>query len=101
MSPPKGSIEDHLAQLSGKEQCEAFEDYLAQFSGEEQRDAFGEVNLTAYRRGKLTPLRLLACQTQEKNLEKFRELEPKLELDVEKYKRMGQESGKHANEIIM
>jgi len=90
-----------VVQLSGKEQYEAFEVYLAQFSGEEQREVFGEMNLSAYRRGKLTPLQLLACQTQEKNLEKFREQEPKLELNVEKYKRKGRESGSRANEITM
>jgi len=76
-----------------------FESYLAGFSGKEQEEAFGKSALTAYRKGEITPAALMGQQSHELPLDKFRAMEPRLELDVEKYRRMGAETGAAANRI--
>ena len=78
-----------------------FQSYLASFSDEEQEKAFGKPALTAYRRGEITPAGLMGQRGNRIDLEQFRELEPRLELDVEKFGRMGAESAKEANRVTV
>ncbi len=75
---------------------ESFEDYLAQFSNEEQKQAFGEENLTAYRRGKIKAAQLIGKTDNLITLEQFRVSEPLLICDSEKFRKMGEESGRRA-----
>jgi len=80
---------------------ESFEDYLAQFSNEEQKQAFGEENLTAYRRGKIKAAQLIGKTDNLITLEQFRVSELLLICDSEKFRKMGEESGKRAAAIML
>lgn len=76
-----------------------FESYLAHFSQQEQEQAFGKSALKAYRKGDLTPAQLMGQQENEISLEKFREMEPTLELNADKFAAMGRKTGEVANEV--
>lgn len=77
----------------------SFESYLAHFSDAEQKQAFGASSVAAYRKGEITPAALMGQDSNEIPLEKFRVMEPRLELDVDKYGKMGAETGAAANRL--
>jgi len=70
-----------------------FESYLSRFSNEEQTQAFGPTALKEYRAGRLSPAGLMGQQDNEITLESFRKMEPRLEIDLDKYRRMGAAEG--------
>jgi hypothetical protein len=99
-----------------------FGDWLCRFTDSEQKAIFGANNIHLYRIGDLTwqglilELECLAASTAKKPhgdgnqltpknalwiMEAVCGAEPRLQLDVEKYKRMGRESAERANKITL
>jgi hypothetical protein len=68
---------------------ESFRDYLAHYSDTEQKQAFGAENIAAYRRGDMTPAKLMAQQSNETPLDKFRDMSPVTEFTTKQIERVG------------
>jgi hypothetical protein len=81
-----------------KPKRESFSDYLTQFSRQEKEQAFGKEAYDLYRRGKITPAQMKRQKASMKMLESFRAMEPRLDMDMDKYERMGMEAGRAAGE---